>query len=362
MFQNATDRSKCYRAMILYEKVIGSSKEEQLWCIPEHFFPNKKLDTLPPRSAQPLLSFATDNFSFSSNRCDPFKVMQMITQLNQLYKNTNIVLEASQVKPIHRELQRDVFVCAWLGLQGSPSKCCYTEFMPVYMRGAGRQSLIDGENVLCIGILHVSMSKSSQNELDTLTLLPPDSHILLPLLIRSAETELRFLKKGIESKENRGVSALKNVFLDDKWKAELKAYLYRLPSYYQNSIRRCLRALLPVSIHSMLTIEAKETIASHCFSNACYQKLRIGENMMKEHNDRLERQEEELRRYNVQPNNYDESGQYIGYGQYDSRSSTSSLYLASLRTLPAPWHAGLSKREVDKLYASFSKKDNAIEM
>ena len=34
------------------------------WCIPEAYFPNKKMDVLPPRTAQPLLSY-TKNFTLS---------------------------------------------------------------------------------------------------------------------------------------------------------------------------------------------------------------------------------------------------------------------------------------------------------
>lgn len=130
------------------------------------------------------------------------------------------------------------------------------------------------------------------------------------------------------------------VHLDDSWRSELRAYLFRIPPYYHNALKRCLRPLLPASVHSLLSTEGIEALASQCFSKLCLQKIRAGEQLQKESNERMERQERELRRRGVQS---DAQGQ-ISYGQFDPRGSKSS-YLAALRTAQPPWKGSLRARK-----------------
>jgi hypothetical protein len=87
-----------------------------------------------------------------------------------------------------------------------------------------------------IGILHVpkdwlrlqqlesnsQLKKHSKHKLATLTLLPPDPHILIPLLIRAAELELLNLNKIKEKGGSRPVIP-KTVHLDDNWKSDFRA-------------------------------------------------------------------------------------------------------------------------------------------
>ena len=111
--------------MILHERFSGASNEKQMWCIPESFFSSKKLETLPPRPAQPVLYFTPDN----QKSFDPYAVIKMLSQLELIYESTRMCLEASNQKFERRVLHRDVFVCEWLGHQGSLSKDYETEFM-----------------------------------------------------------------------------------------------------------------------------------------------------------------------------------------------------------------------------------------
>jgi hypothetical protein len=88
------------------------------------------------------------------------------------------------------------------------------------------------------------------------------------------------------------------------------------------------------------------------------QKIRTGEQMQKESNERMERQERELRRRGVldHGNNPNEMNM-LGYGQYDPRATTSS-YLAALRMLPPPWKLGLQRKNI--ISPSGNKKDDSV--
>uniref|UniRef100_A0A7S2KH20 WW domain-containing protein n=1 Tax=Leptocylindrus danicus TaxID=163516 RepID=A0A7S2KH20_9STRA len=151
------------------------------------------------------------------------------------------------------------------------------------------------------------------------------------------------------------------VNLDEHWRTEFRAYLFRIPPYYQQSIRRCLRPLLPQSVHALLAAETIDVIASQCFSRACLQKIRSGENIMKDHNERIDRQEEELRRHKVQSivPECDGSQKVVGYGQYDPRT-TVSAYLASLRSLPPPWRSGHVKVDSTNVVNDDEKRDKRV--
>jgi WW domain len=360
--------SPLHRAMILnvpfQQQVISTTgippnPSPPTWCIPEAFFPSPNLDTLPPRLAQPLLTFSRNYTAINSPTFDPLVVIKTLHHLEHLIMLNRKLLTPNQQQP-GKLLLRDVYICEWISPDGKPAlppSPGRTEYTPVAVRGAGR-SISEGEEpVLNIGILHVptiatsnpssliyanslsaknsisrSSSGGSSNTYSTLTLLPPEPHILLPLLLKAADAEHRMLKKYPDKP--------RAVYLDDSWRSEFRAYLFRIPPYYQSALNRCLRPLLPPSLHSLVSNEGIEKLASQCFSKLCLQKIRSGEQTQKEANERMERQERELRRRGVSRVGNDSSTTgsfgHIGYGQYDPRGTTSS-YLAALRTLPPPW-------------------------
>jgi len=348
-----------------------------IFCIPESFFPDKKLDTLPPRTGQPLLTFSRhpQHHIGTLNTFDPVEVMHMLHRLDQLVtSNKQLLAEnnaSSQMQAALKLLSRDVYVCDWISKDGkrggvAPKSQRGHEHFPVSVRGAGRPALSedDNSNMLNIGILHLphyrvalsdqavdEFSPESGGALSSITLLPPEPHILLPLLVRAAELENNQLKKSVQSKEavasdsaaNKGGSTAgfikkqqlssstitsRNVPLDEQWRSDFRAYLFRIPPYYQHALRRCLRPILPSSAQSLLSTDSYESIAAQCFSRSCLQKIRQGEKVARETNERLERQEAELRRRGVQlieSHNQDARRQgldaaaapVIGYGQYD---------------------------------------------
>ena len=396
------EQSPTRRAMLLYvpfEQANGVSSAgagnsqppmaPPMWCIPESFFPSKKLDVLPPRLAQPLLSFSENYSMVGSKLFDPGVVMKLLQRLDQLTLVNRKISPSTGAQAHAKLLQRDVYICEWLsqdGKSGGPPRGSRgMEYLPVCVRGAGRP-LVDGdEHYLSIGILHVppvisTLSQpSSGARFTTLTLLPPEPHILLPLLVKAAEAEHRLLRKSSDTKDvpNRaGTSAgatagliqmqagtsstgPKVVNLDEHWRSDFRAYMFRIPPYYHNALKRCLRPILPASVHSLLNMDGIETLASLCFSKACLQKIRNGELVARETNERLERQEAELRRRGVQTAEIGNKGRQtnteitksshhiIGYGQYDPRASTTS-FLAALRTMPAPWKVGVAPKTKEK--------------
>lgn len=343
------------------------------WCIPESFFPSKTLETLPPRSAQPNLLFSRFPGRLGSKSFDPSLIIKALNRLDQLVlSNRKHAGQASgQANASIKLLSRDVYVCEWISTDGKPAKGPTSpmsmDYFPVVVPGAARPSLGEGElSYLNIGILHVPSgtstlaSLSSGVRISTLTLLPPEPHVLLPLLIRAAEAEHRALKKvtAADTKESGAgpsVNLLKkqamvsrNVHLDEHWRNEFRAYLFRIPPYYQNALRRSLRNVLPTSANTLLD-GTEGALASQCFSKTCLQKIRSAEQAAREKNEHIERQEAELRRKGSQifdvPMRAEQQPQHtkallIGYGQYDPRSSTDS-YLAALRGMPAPWRVGV---------------------
>ena len=402
--------SSMHRALLLHVPSRTDTANEEatqiyaapIFCIPETFFPDKKLDTLPPRTGQPVLTFSRhpQHHVGTLNTFDPLEVMQMLHRLDQLVtSNKQLLAEnnaSSQMQAALKLLSRDVYVCDWISKDGkrggvAPKSQRGHEHFPISVRGAGRPALSedDNSNMLNIGILHLphhrvalsdqtagEFSSESGGGLSSITLLPPEPHILLPLLVRAAELENKQLKKSVQSKEAAAASSAatkggstagfikkqqqssttvtsRNVPLDEQWRSDFRAYLFRIPPYYQHALRRCLRPILPSSAQSLLSTDSYESIAAQCFSRSCLQKIRQGEKIARETNERLERQEAELRRRGVQlieTHNQDNRRQgldadkvpVIGYGQYDPRASVHS-YLAALRNMPPPWRAGAAK-------------------
>jgi integrator complex subunit 6 len=384
--------SPTQRAMLLYvpheqpqatpnvETSQVPSYSPPVWCIPEAFFPSKVLDALPPRLAQPLLRFSGNYSVIGSHTFDPGVVMRLLQRLDQLtLANRSLAPTAStsaQQQPPVKLLHRDVYICEWLSHDGktiSPPKSARPmEYYPVCVQGADRPLHEGDEHYLNIGILHVplvcqtNIASVAQSKLCTLTLLPPEPQMLLPLLVNAAEAEHRILRKASEAKEASGrcgatagliqkqasSAGPKSVPLDEHWRSDFRAYLFRIPPYYHNALNRSLRPVLPASAHSLLNLDGIETLASHCLSIVCLQKIRNGEQVARDTNDRLERQEADLRRRGVQPmeltskttpnarhpstESAKSNQPIIGYGQYDPRNSTTS-FLAALRTMPAPW-------------------------
>jgi integrator complex subunit 6 len=349
-----------YRAMLLFSPysldTLKSNPNNQahqppIWCLPESFFPSKKLDTLPPRTAQPVLHFSRHYQVVGSGTFDPMDVMKSLHRIDQLIWSNRQLLSGGNlnVQANIKLIQRDVYLCEWLCQDGktihAPSSQKGQEYFPVCVCGAGRNSLLEGdENVLNVGILHIP---AGSPKLSTLTLLPPDPHILFPLLVKAAEVEHRALKKTMDKIANGSgqsginVSAImRNVHLDDNWRAEFRAYLFRIPPYYQQSLRRCLRHVLPASVHCLLSTDTTESIILQCFSRQCYQKIRHGEQFSKENLERVERREEEYRKQIG--GDFHDNGIEMRYGSYDRRMSLSN-YLAALRNMPPPWRIGIQK-------------------
>lgn len=353
------------RAMLLYVPHQQSLLPSQIpivvqpptWCLPEAFFPSKKLDALPPRLAQPLLTFSRNYSLIGSSMFDPTKVTKALHRLDHLILlNRKTAPSGNQQQHQIKFLKRDTYICEWVSQDCRPGQPPRgrSEYFPVAVRGAGR-SISEGEEpILNIGILHVpnnassltiSSSSSSSKSFSTLTLLPPEPHILLPLLIRAVEAEHHMLKKNPDKP--------RAVLLDEAWRTEFRAYMFRIPPYYHNALKRCLRPLLPNSVHTLLSTDGIDSLASQCFSKACLQKIRAGGQAQKEHNERMERQERELRQRGMVENSTGET--FVGYGQYDVRGSASG-YLSSLKMLPAPWKLGIGRKASGN--ANVPKKDD----
>lgn len=341
-----------YRALLLLvsaQQAEGTQPSQPaLWCIPEAFFSSKKLDALPPRPAQPVLFFARYPTNLGSKSFEPNNIIKALHRFDQLIlanRKAQALQGNAQIKLLHR----DVYICEWMAVDDKskfPQSPYGAEYFPVLVPGAGRPTHVEGEeNYFNIGILHVpvgtsTLASSSNPRLSTITFLPPEPQILLPLLIRAAEAEHRAIKKADKSGNQKNSS--RNVILDEHWRSEFRAYLLRLPPYYQHSIKRCLRPVLPFSVHSMLNSESMDSLPLQCFSKVCFQKIRTGEQVARDTNERLERQEADLRGVqSLGTRSIPKEDRKIGYGQYDPRSSTES-FLAALRDMPAPWLVGVS--------------------
>ncbi|KAL3930710.1 MAG: hypothetical protein SGBAC_011645 [Bacillariaceae sp.] len=382
-----------HRAMILYvphkpaymqNNTTSNDQNEfqsPIWCIPESFFPSKKLDTLPPRSAQPNLLFARYPGRLGLKCFEASSMMKALARLDQLIISNRKMQGQQQPKL----LSRDVYICEWISPDNTatwgPQNPEGMEYFPVLAIGAGRPALNDGEgNYFSIGILHTPARTSSlgstlsgATRVSTLTLLPPEPHILLPLLLRAAELEHRALKKIQASAEKDGANqianisqklnaASRNVHLDDHWRNEFRAYLFRLPPYYQNALKRSLRGVLPASTIALVAADGPEgSLAFQSFSKNCAQKIRFAEQQAHERNERLENQEARLRsrgNFVALPTSQQQQQQLqqqagkrgagalpstvaaVGYGQFDARFSTDS-FLAALKNMPAPWRMGV---------------------
>lgn len=357
-----------HRAMLLYTPSPNNntddgrkgtkSTNQPIWCIPESYFPSKKLDYLPPRTAQPILNYTRQYQIIGQNTFDPHLIMRSIDRLEKLVTSNRMLVNGNNTKQTHQDqiLQYDVYHCEWLNQNGGESKRPKSErgqdYFPVCVRGAGRQSLSEGDdNVLNIGILHVPCTNKTTNNTSkssTLTLLPPDPQKLLPLLLQAAEIENRALRKALEKGEKMSLDSTdiqktllaisKNVLLDENWRSEFRAYLFRVPPYYAFALRICLRQILPARCQSLISIDSTESLVSQCFSRQCLHKIRNGEQTSIDYVERLERKEDEYR-----SNMTDQRQEEISYGRFDTRSQVSN-YLNALRHMPPPWKPGTKKR------------------
>ena len=415
-------QSTMYRAMILYvpcpsTQLTPTDVQETvafprpLWCIPENLFPTKKLDTLPPRPAQPILMISRFPSKLGNKSFEPKILMKQLHRLDQLILSTKQLLQSSQGAEVPAQpaatvkmLHRDVYICEWVSVDDRPPKAPQpnvyggSEYFPVMVQDAGRPSADDagGPNYFHIGILHAPASTStlatstmsaSSRPFSTLTLLPPEPQILIPLLLKAADAEHRAFKKAIAANSNPEALATvsRTIHVDDAWKQDFRHYVARLPPYYQLSMKRGLRSVLPTSLHPVLatalasdpsagasggpggvdTALSSSSLSMQSFSKLCFQKIRSAEQVARESNERLERQEAELRgvskpsmdtQQQQQAQQSSSSGRSqlrransggnqgnqfdVGYGQYDPRSTTES-FLSALRSLPAPWLVGL---------------------
>jgi len=365
-----------HRAMLLYTpyhmdmmKIIPNNyvHNAPIWCIPESFFPSKKLDSLPPRKAQPILHYTRNHNVLGAVTFDPLLIMKSLHRLDQLTISSRQIFNSHMMcgkeTPL-KVLQRDVYICEWC--QEAPHSQFGQEHFAVCVRGSGRVSLSDGdESFLNIGILHVPTGLSNTTKISTLTILPPDPHILLPLLLKAAEIEHRVLKKMSEKKMSEKkeatnsylLAASRSVHLDENWRSDFRAYLFRIPPYYQHILRRSLRHILPSSTHSLFNTDTIDSVISQCFSRLCLQKIRNAELFSKESNERLERHEEEFRKHTAEHDH--EDGLAIGYGKYDNRTDPSN-YLAALRNMPPPWRVGAGTRFRKTVNNSFGTGDGVV--
>ena len=366
-----------HRAMLLYspswhnDAVKTTSHNNlthlpPLWCIPEKYFPSKKLESLPPRKAQPLLHYTRFYQAVDTCAFDPHKVMQMLHRLDHFIVANRLMSHGTQSNAV-RLLQRDIYICHWLdkdgrttGRGGPSTQKGGPEHFPIFVNGAGRSELGDGngQNALNIGILHIS-NDTTQKTPATLTLLPPEPHILIPLLLKAAEVEHRQLKKAAVSTDDptKLLNIFKNLLMDEGWRSEMRAYLYRVPPYYHPSLRRCLRVILPPSVHNLLNLETAESAIAQCLSRTIAQKIRNGEQISKATNDRQEQQEGEYRRQTAEINSMAEIAN-LRHGQFDCRSSVSN-FLNALRHMPPPKKENEEQRE--KTLKTLSAKSNTIE-
>jgi hypothetical protein len=91
-----------------------------------------------------------------------------------------------------------------------------------------------------------------------------------------------------------------------------------------------------------------------CFSKVCLQKIRNAEQISKETNERIERQEISLRQHRQGRDISNEDGgrTAVKYGHFDPRGTVDS-YLATLKSLPPPWC-----RTQDETFDSNAKRAN----
>ncbi|KAG7356165.1 hypothetical protein IV203_000851 [Nitzschia inconspicua] len=367
-------------------------------------FPIDKAGDDASKTSRAQLAIFQISFSPRIQMFEAHAVMKLLQKLDQitLASRKLSIPNASAFNQQSRFLKRDVYICEWISVEGKgatgPVNPPGMEYFPVLVTGAGRPNLSSGElSFLSIGILHVpagttslTSSLSSGVRISTLTLLPPEPHILIPILIRAAEAEHRALKKAATGSttmpclsQKQALSISRNVQLDENWRKELQAYMFRLPPYYQNAIKRSLRAVLPASAHSALNSEEfSHPNLIQYYSKECQQKIRNAEQMAKATNERLERQEAELRRRGVPTGEsasrtdqqyfskqHPSTGQdqtdaegcspTIKYGHYDPRSSIES-YLAALPSIPAPWKSNGKPRKISKKTSDAENPDYAV--
>jgi hypothetical protein len=142
--------------------------------------------------------------------------------------------------------------------------------------------------------------------------------------------------------------------MDDEWKSDFRAYLFRLPHYYLPAIRHVLSPMLPPSILPLLNFDGHESLPFPCYSPICLNKIQNGEKAAMDMNERIRGMEQRIhcsmqdtqlasgrmKSIERKPSMLKKGQQggdaiSFGYGQYDP-SMQEHRYLNMLRNLPAP--------------------------
>ena len=185
-------------------------------------------------------------------------------------------------------------------------------------------------------------------------------------MFQLAETEVQVLKKteskeigpksgalaGLIKKKNNSAAAARAIHMDDDWKSDFRAYLFRLPHYYLPAIRHVLSPMLPPSILPLLNFEGHESLPFPCYSPICLHKIQNGEKVARDGNDWLKGMEQRMHRHRsmqeaqlqsternsvMLKKGLQQGGDAVsfGYGHYDP-CVPEHRYLNSLRNLPPP--------------------------
>eukprot|EP00956_Cyclotella_meneghiniana_P018943 scaffold31990_cov95-Cyclotella_meneghiniana.AAC.4 len=370
---DAHNMPSLHRAMLLFSPAVTPENTAEVhpmspvWLIPENYYPNKKLDVLPPRPSQPLIHYSRHYQAVGSHFFDPLFVMKALHHLDELHVSIHQLLIGENTTRQQGSTN-----------SGAPRTTQDKEYFPAGVLGAGRPTISGelGENILNIGILHVppdcvqlkdlESNSNTKSKMATLTLLPPDAHILIPLLIKVAETELHQLNR-IKEKGTKAGALPKTVHMEDLWKSDFRAvserpYIFRLPPYYLPAMRRALRTLLPTSILQLINTDVQEPLPLLCMSRTCAQKIKLGEQAAKDGNDWLRGVERSLTQQRLpiasaaimnNTESFNQSAQRgshapFTHGAYDPCMTVSS-YKASLRGMPPPWkNKKLEENVLDK--------------
>lgn len=325
-----------------------------IWPIPESYWPSIKNQNLPPRNAQPILCLTRNYTKKDWNTFNPLKVMKMLNHLDKIMLSNASF--RSQLG-INRLLQRDVYLCQWISRDGNLKPNCAFEddfqeqYFPVFVKDAGSvKMLAGGENVLNIGILHIPARNSCISS--SVTLLPPEPHILLPILIRSAEAEHRYLKKAATNSEQSSnvLNTANSVIFDENFRSDMGSYFCRIPPYYHPILKRCLKSSLPSSAHSILPSDSE---IPQYLSQSVHLRIKAAEQSAKEYDDKNLRREEEYKKC-ISWNSSTVASSKIRYGHYDPLTSLDT-YLSMLRSLPPPPKNEVEKSEIENGVSEISQ-------
>ena len=178
------------------------------WPLPEHFWVERNMERLPPRSAHPELYYRTQA---SGAQDIGWTVFQRAVEMLDVIK-----------------FPKDVYTLEW---PKRPLLIGRGKAWPVYLRGAERAK----EEPMPVGILSAAEAASSA----TLTVLPFNFPVLAPLLrvlcelIRKAQGSF-----GVDADLKRMQNMLPSLSTD--WRTQFNAYLYALPYCYYASLKSVL--------------------------------------------------------------------------------------------------------------------------